>query len=404
MGKTILTVFSGREGNIQILKKYLDKAISMKLIDEIHFWNYTRDERDETFIRSISNLKRTSSIDAGKYIEIFPVIENNSFILNVQAPNDIHILLEEQYGGFHYEIIIGGWNNNKNAVRNYDINYIYEKENISSASVDQKSSYKITIENDTLLVYHNDVQIIKCPIKKNFGLNKIHFKTGHNSVGNLDFKPTKNPNYFFMDTCKKKPWDNYYHHYIKNEFKEDVILKCDDDIVFIDVFKLGNFIDFVKNNDYDLIFANTVNNGVSAYYQQKKYNLIPNSLMDLEYPPGGSCGSLWENHEKAKKLHKYFTENYSSFINNDFNNDSIIIPTRFSINFVGYKGKNWEKIYDCGVDDEGNLTINYVRDRNFINVLYFNFVVSHLSFYKQNEMNHDLVRSWYNDLYNKIHS
>ena len=47
--------------------------------------------------------------------------------------------------------------------------------------------------------------------------------------------------------------------------------------MFIDLFKLPKFIEFVKNNDYDLVFANTINNGVSAYYQQYKFNLIPKS-------------------------------------------------------------------------------------------------------------------------------
>lgn len=401
--KTILTVFAGREPNLNILKKYLDKAISMKLIDEVHFWNYSRNDNDEMYIRSISNLKRTSSIGAGRYIEIFPVKENNSFVLDIQASNDIHILIVDEIVYINYEIVIGGWSNQKNVVRrNGDI--IFEQENISSATIDHVSSYKVAIENDILSVFHKNNLIINCPIQKDFFMNKLFVKTGHNSVGHIYFQPVKNANFFFMDTCKKKPWDDYYHYYLKYEYKEDIILKCDDDIVFIDLFKLGNFIEYIKKSDCDLVFANTINNGVSAYYQQNKYNLIPKNLMNLEYPPSGSRGNLWESHEKAQDLHKYFTENYDLFINNDFNNDTIPIYTRFSINFFGYKGKNWEKIYDCGINDEEYLTINYVKDRNFINVLYSNLIVSHLSFCSQNNMDHDLVRSWYNNLYDKIHT
>ena len=31
--------------------------------------------------------------------------------------------------------------------------------------------------------------------------------------------------------------------------KNDIIIKCDDDIVFIDLNKLPDFIQFIKNND-----------------------------------------------------------------------------------------------------------------------------------------------------------
>ena len=68
-----------------------------------------------------------------------------------------------------------------------------------------------------------------------------------------------------MDTCEKS-WKNYYTYYTDAKYKEDIILKCDDDIVFIDLSKLPEFIEFVKQHDYDLVFAITINNGVSAYF------------------------------------------------------------------------------------------------------------------------------------------
>jgi hypothetical protein len=81
-------------------------------------------------------------------------------------------------------------------------------------------------------------------------------------------------------------------------------MKCDDDIVFIDLYKLPNFINFIRNNNHDLVFANTINNGVSAFFQQNKFELIPKTLMDLEYPPNGLCGSLWESGKKAESCSK----------------------------------------------------------------------------------------------------
>ena len=47
----------------------------------------------------------------------------------------------------------------------------------------------------------------------------------------------------------------------------------------IEIFNDGMGIEIIKHNEYDLVFANTINNGVSAYFQQTKYNLIPKDLM-----------------------------------------------------------------------------------------------------------------------------
>ena len=205
-----------------------------------------------------------------------------------------------------------------------------------------------------------------------------------------------------MDTCEKS-WKNYYQYYSSNKFEYEytTIIKCDDDIVFIDLNKLPKYIEFVKNNDYDLVFANTINNGVSAYYQQNKYNLIPTELINLEYPNGGFCGSLWESGNKAEILHKYFIENYKKFLDYEYNNEIIHIKTRFSINFFAVKGKNWDKICDCYIDDEHNLTVDYVQNRNFKNVLYTDFYVSHLSFHKQIETGINLINLI--DSYDKLY-
>jgi hypothetical protein len=162
-----------------------------------------------------------------------------------------------------------------------------------------------------------------------------------------------------------------------------------------------------NNNNDELNMEKTLDikiedKSTQSLSQQNKYNMIPKNLMTLEYPPGGLCGSLWESPEKAQKLHQYFTSNARKFTDNTYNNDCIHIPTRFSINFFGFKGSKWHKIADCGVDDETNLTINYVRDRGLHNVLYTNFMVSHLSFGSQH-FDHELVRSWYRYLYHHFH-
>lgn len=271
-----------------------------------------------------------------------------------------------------------------------------------------KINLEINIQKNILSVYKNNEILITCDsIEEDFIIEKIFFKTGHKSVGNIYYETIQNHGFYFMDTCEKN-WINYYQHYTDKQYENDVILKCDDDIVFIDLLKLPKFINFVKNNDYDLVFANTINNGVSAYFQQNKYYLIPSELMELEYPHDGLCGSLWESGEKAEKLHNYFLDNYNRFLNHEYNDEIIPITIRFSINFFGYKGKNWYKIKDAGYDnlndDERILTVDYVEKYQFKNVLYADFYVSHLSFYRQIEtgINIDNLIEKYNHFYYNI--
>ena len=66
----IISIFSGRKSNIEVLSKYLKKALEMNIIDEVHYWNNTRNIQDEEYLKTISNLKRTSSSGGGNYVLI----------------------------------------------------------------------------------------------------------------------------------------------------------------------------------------------------------------------------------------------------------------------------------------------------------------------------------------------
>ena len=394
----IISIFSGRKSNIEILKKYLQKALDLNIIDEVHFWNYTRNSNDEYYLKTISNLKRTSSTK-GNYILITPIITNNFFELNVKASNDIHIKITNM--NTEYEIVLGGWNNKKSVIRKNN-NEIFSLLKNNIADINNFNNFKIIINDDILNILKNNELIISQKIQNNFKIQNIYFKTD-GSVGDLNYNTTQNKGFYFMDTCEKS-WKNYYNYYKDKKFENDIVIKCDDDIVFIDLYKLPNFIQFIRNNECDLVFANIINNGVSAYFQQNKFNLIPKSLMNLEYPKGGFRGSLWESGNKAEKLHNYFIENYKKFLDYEYNNEIIQIKTRFSINFFGCKGKKWYKIADIDNNDEYILTVDYIKNKQFKNILYTDLYVSHLSFYKQNETDINLnnLIDKYHKLYNTI--
>ena len=394
--KKIFTVFAGRKSNIDIQKKYLVKALELGIIDEVHYWNYTRNKSDEEYLKQISNLKRSSSTNFN-YIQIYtPISTDGSFELNVKASNDIHIKISD--GMNEYEIVLGGWANSKSVVRENGTEIF----SIRSTGICVPNKYiniKIKCSNNKLFVSVDSDNLVEVWIGL-FEIKNVYFKTAHGSVGTIGYEPVQNKGFYFMDPCVRG-WSSYYEWYVSQEYSSDIIFKSDDDVVFLDLRKFSKYIDFINLSDYDLVFANIINNGVSAYFQQNKLDLIPKSLMRLEYPIGGECGTLWEDGSKAENLHNYFIDNYLDIINKDLSNKFYKIDTRFSINFFGYKGKNWHRIKVLGSgDDEYNLTVEGVKKKGFVNMFYADFIVSHLSFWKQEAtgINNQALRERYNKL------
>ena len=185
----IVTIFSGRKPNIDILKKYLQKALELNIIDEVHFWNNTRNLDDENYIKTISNLKRTSSSCDGNYILINPVILNNSFELNVKASNDIHIKITNTKT--EYEIVLGGWENTKSVIRENN-NEIFDLYKNNIADGNNYNNFKILINNNILCIIKNNEVLILRNIENEFEIKNIYFKTGHNCIGKLIYNTSQN--------------------------------------------------------------------------------------------------------------------------------------------------------------------------------------------------------------------
>jgi hypothetical protein len=51
MSKVIFSCFAGRRRYLEILSGYIDILIERKIVDEVHMWDYTRDEEDAEWLR-----------------------------------------------------------------------------------------------------------------------------------------------------------------------------------------------------------------------------------------------------------------------------------------------------------------------------------------------------------------
>ena len=170
--------------------------------------------------------------------------------------------------------------------------------------------------------------------------DKFFIKKEYNRLSNI-FKNKifllNTENFYYSNS--KTDWNPFYKEISKSK-NNDVIIKCDDDILFIDIFALKNAIkDRIKDRKSFLIHSNCINNGVCAYYQSNLFNNI-NELKT--YPTGGLLGVLFEKPEIGYAMHNQFLNDLNdNLLNlNKYIIDDKIINTRISINFILLNGKD----------------------------------------------------------------
>jgi hypothetical protein len=406
--KNIFSIFA-KTSNIELLIIYLKRAIEMNIINEVHIWNYTCSIEDENRIQKISNIQRTTSVSNGKYIHIYTPFIDNHITFYVIAANDIHIKF--LYSQDEYEIVIGAFSNTRSMIRiNKQDKCVYYKKNITNEY--QKIKIDVYIENNQVYVKINNKLFMcvdcdgECDSEVDNMISQICVKTGYGSVGYFYYELINNHGFYFMDTCDKTTYNDMYYHYSSIEHTDDVILTCNSEIVFIDLLKLPNFIEFIRssNNNYNMVFPNIINNSIVGYYLQNKYNIIPKNIVCFEYLKNG-C--LLKSGPCSDLLHDFFLKNHMYFLNYYYGNEYIPIHNHFDTTFFGYKGSNWSKLMELNAnntnihlddiediysyDDIDTINSNHANIQFEINnVLYFDLYVSHLSYFQKRKNSIDV--------------
>jgi hypothetical protein len=246
------------------------------------------------------------------------------------------------------------------------------------------SYIELGLKNDIFNEYHmydfsrnvNDHHFILTEYTR---LNKIYFNKIflHNYDENIIFK-NKN--------LTKPDWSLFYKD-ISNSKETDVIIKCDDDILFIDIFSLKNAIDDRINDKISfLIHSNCINNGVCAFYQSELFPNLKNYLN--KYPTGGLLGILFEKPEIAYAIHNQFSNDMLKDINN-MNNyilEDKYINSRISINFILINGVDTKYLSDVKTDDEYQLSSFIPEKLLRPNKIKGDLITSHLSYSFQDKI------------------
>lgn len=203
----------------------------------------------------------------------------------------------------------------------------------------------------------------------------------------------------------KHTWQDYYTHYTSERYPNHVIVKCDDDIVFMDIEEFNKFIMRTNNDTVHAIrFASIVNNGVCAYYQQKM-GLIPYDITTFPYDT--FRGKLWDNGLICQHLHEYFTNNATKWIEKSraFPDDTIshFCGHRVSINFFAIPSRSLYLFQHIRADDEKELTIDLTQAFNIRYSIDTRFTVAHLAFFRQREtgLDEEMILQKYCDLITK---
>ena len=401
-GKTILTTFAGRRDRMALLTRYARAALARGIVDEWHVWDFARDPADARWLREEFPSVRMTPGHGLEYfsapVRLRPGAEAGMLRCSVAATSDVHIGLRRLSGeGPSYEIVLGGWSNQACAIRVFDdpAQLVEPERRHAEIAVQTAATPNllpewgfadvgVTVRPDGLAALVNGRVAIAHQVPIPAGEFSVLYRSGFGADAEWRFagEPAHGA-YLFKSTPTRPFYLPYYRHYARQlpSYEDDIFLKCDDDIVFIDMDGLRRFIAFRHANpQYFMLSANVVNNGVCAYFQQEN-GVFPRAALDLELPPNGLCGSLWESGAKAAALHDIFLRDPGAFLAagetvTEWN-------ARLSINFIALRGADFVHVPDLMEDDEHFLSYGgRVRSRR-PNAIYHPFTVAHLTFLTQ---------------------
>ena len=399
--RIIFTTFAGRQSCMSILMKYVTHLKNAGLIDEFHAWNFTRDASDDAWLRRTLEHDQHTIVTYGyRYHELV----NATFPLKLEfvTSSDAHILLHDDQDDIA-EIVLGGWNNQVCAIRP------------KRQSPQHVASWKQSI--DPSKKQHVTIEAIETSIKVTFnGTEQIlqtrpfdRLRVSLSSFDNLECTWTVSAHSWqrLIHVSNKKSWSEYYKHYTQEQYPNSIIIKSDDDIVFIHPGSFYRFTQFVQNDlgNCLMAFPNIINNGVCAHLLQR--HGILHEAMFGPLPYDTFQGRLWEDGKLCQTIHKYFVENHMTVIKSTSELPAIALPegSRISINFFAVRSEDLAVTFGaCGEDDEQYLSIQATSASKRSHVVYQPFVVSHLSFYKQREtgLDYDACVDMYKTLAEKM--
>ena len=389
-------VFAGRKKYISLLMFYIRTLLNQKKIDEIHFWQFTNNQEDIHYLESISNIHKSSSHFI-EYREIFPKIYNKKFIIGIKSTKGgAYVLINDKY-----EIIF--YKNTFYSIFKNKINNEVIKSKCAKLSKYKYLLYTFEINNYNFSITEKEKTLFNFKIEdNNFSSVKIHSEK--NSENYWYYEEMKNQNIKLFDTefRVKSHWYEAYKYYLTYDY--EILLKMDDDIVYIDINRFDEYIYFIRNSKINITIPNLINHAVSLFYNNK-YGLIPSEILNKKYANRNNSLEVYDYYNDGKQaniIHQYFLNNMNKFINNKIEpiNLNGQLP---SICFFGIKKKSFVKVYQKTFIKKARYNIKSFDDERYAHTLYNNylfpkFISVHYHFGPQrNELN-ETIFNYYKNL------
>lgn len=393
--KVILTCFAGRRRNMELLLMYTDRLHSMGLLDEMHIWDFSKSAEDSAWLGGAFQRAPLFWTPRYEYQRTGASIgDGQAAEMAFRGHSDAHVLLTDESGRSVAEVSLGAYGNSCSFLRAER-----QGRNISARGGPACNPYawrRLRVSADRgggVGVELDGEQILAGGVgwAPAFPLG-VSVAGWNNSeevrwmVPDADERGRPHPYARLFPVRNKGSWGEYYQHYTSQLYPDHIVIKSDDDIVFIDVDSFGAFLDRrARDGDSILLFPSIVNNGVCAAAQQE--------MGHFDGVGGGfggerAMGGLWGDGRMCESLHRVFVENFDEWVARARASGAVHpVPKgeRVSINFFAILSKDLYVYQMIGHDDERDITTEVTRRLGRGHSISMGTTVAHLAFYRQRE-------------------
>lgn len=373
MGKTIVTTFAGRQDRMSILYDYLKTALDRGIIDEYHIWDFARNPADAKWLTQLGEIYSTPADENKIHYPSLSLHKMEHLSLQIRTSLEVSINI---YNYDESKFVTIKFKNDKVEIQTDFFNKITTPTK-TILSAGDFNEFFILNQDNRIKIQHGEDILTEIPIE----IEWDHFTISSKGRTDWIFNDQEPRIKLFRCTKSAPHWEEYYTYYSEEEYKDDIFIKMDDDLVYLDLDHLKEFVEFRKTHpQYFLVSANVINNGVCAYHQQQ-YGAIDKSIMRFSYDT--FKGKLWESGQLAERLHRYFIHNTDRFNYQGY--VRLPLGDRLSINCVSWLGRDFKEMRHFNYYDEEQMSQQVPKKLRRQNVIYNNFIVSHLSFYSQEQ-------------------
>jgi hypothetical protein len=269
---------------------------------------------------------------------------------------------------------------------------------------------KRNIRNIIALVFYgrkSSVSILLKYLEKNLKsnggiLDKIIFAVKTNKIEDIKYldKYLKNKGKHEFERRNFGTYNKNYKEAYKNLHDNDLIFKIDDDVVFISNRTFERMIEEYLKNDLLILSANVVNHPILSYVHSKLGAILPFiEIKNYTFIKSDNVTIIEDIISENKKNSymknlKFVTIIHESFFDHFKNNNLKVYDfglwdfhsseyTRWSINFILFKGKYVKNLNSMLGSDEHVISIEIPKQHNKHAYALGSALVSHFSFMKQ---------------------